>query len=1388
MPKTSHLSARSARLSLRGVGAAASLGRGLLTALAVVVILEVGLAVILTPHSLAQKNPSNRESALDHKADKLLQAVRKARIHDADAHKTGRPEVGKSQVESLSRTVGVRRHIDDRVTVDVAVKLTGTSDAELKRAGFSVGARVGDIATLEVDVDRLEDLASLATVDKISASVRRYPTNDRARWAAGIDNLMSQRVVPQTGQGVIVAIIDTGIDFRHRDFTVPGSSGRETRIKALLDMTLYGAQVPDPGWNYVLPGQSAPIGHLYSEGEINNALQLPKPADQSLDAVKQRDKNGHGTHVAGTAAGNGLSSSTVGLYNGMAHEADLIIVKASRDNDGGGSFLTTDIINAMQFVQQKAAELNKPFVINLSLGSQVGPHDGTSPDERAIDNLVSPGPGRAVCVAAGNEGESNIHARATVPAGGNLTLDFNVDGAAEIVDLYQAQADRFSVTVTSPDGVILGPLAYDPNGFSFPNGQAANQYLSLFNSNDNKGDSDPTNDQPDIVLLFNPVAPTGVWKIKLQDADSNPNQDFDAWTEGDNVYFSTNVDNISHLIASPGTARGAITAGAFVTRSATFVLGYPAPFTSPGPTADGRQKPDISAAGYYLYSARSTDVLDPNFGIIGTAGDAPVDSTHYTGLAGTSMATPVTTGSVALMMQSDLTLSSEQIKVAIQNSATPGYAPGWDRQFGFGKLNIAAAIELGGGPTYTISGHISGTTNAILTLSGSQSGFAGIDSQGNYQFRNLRAGGTYTVTPSTQNPNPHSWTPFSWTFTNLRENKTADFTVASLTHTISGRITDAQGNGLAGIRVGSFFNPPVFTDANGYYVMAGLTQGSTQRIRPESQDYQFEPVEYSILQLNQDHTINFTARRFLKITGRVTDENGVGLPDAYVSVMSPSTSAWAYTNSTGDYQIERLQSGLDYAVLTEGFNRSFTPESVVFQNLSANQIVNFMRRPGLGSYNVGGRIFASTGVSLTGVKVNLSGDGSGATLTNSNGLYRFVLEPGRNYTITPSSPVTTFAPLAVSLTNLVGNQTVDFVSQPASSQSQIRFASEVFSATEGGSANVVTVIRLGSNDTVATVNYATSDNAGLNNCNVVNNIASSRCDYVTSVGRLTFAPGEVSKTISIPIVHDAFLEGFESFNVRLSGAVGATLSNINSAFVSITDTWNSGRLNPIGDTAFFVLQHYIDFLGREPDPPGFTGWQNVINNCGPGDMTCDRIHVSRNFYQSPEFQQRGYFIYRFYPVSLGRKPDYAEFVPDLAQVSGFLDDAQLEAAKVAFVNDFMARSAFANTYNSLNNTQYVDTLIATAGVTLANRQTLIDALSSGTKTRAQVLREIVESSEVSQKYFNQAFVVMQYFGYLRRDPDAFYLDWIQVLNTTGDSRGMINGFVNSLEYRFRFGP
>lgn len=264
-------------------------------------------------------------------------------------------------------------------------------------------------------------------------------------------------------------------------------------------------------------------------------------------------------------------------------------------------------------------------------------------------------------------------------------------------------------------------------------------------------------------------------------------------------------------------------------------------------------------------------------------------------------------------------------------------------------------------------------------------------------------------------------------------------------------------------------------------------------------------------------------------------------------------------------------------------------------------------------------------------------------------------------------------------------------------------------------------------------------------------------------------------------VHDYFF----TTDQQEGGNLGYTYDGI-ACYVH--NAQSDGGPNPIDDPAFFVRQHYYDFLNREPDPGGFNAWLGILNGCPAGNTSCDRVEVSSAFFRSPEFLDRGYFILRFYEVALGRHPFYAEFTPDLARTTGFLTPEQLEANKAAFVVDFTARQEFRSRYDQLGNTAYVDTLLATAGVTLANRNAWIVALDTGQKSRAQVLREIAESPEVGTKFFNKAFVVMQYFGYLRRDPDIHYLEWIQTLDSTGDYRTMINGFVNSLEYRQRFAP
>jgi IgA Peptidase M64/Calx-beta domain/Domain of unknown function (DUF4214) len=357
----------------------------------------------------------------------------------------------------------------------------------------------------------------------------------------------------------------------------------------------------------------------------------------------------------------------------------------------------------------------------------------------------------------------------------------------------------------------------------------------------------------------------------------------------------------------------------------------------------------------------------------------------------------------------------------------------------------------------------------------------------------------------------------------------------------------------------------------------------------------------------------------------------------------------------------------------------------------------------------------------------------------------------------------------------------------------VQLSASSYSINESGGSLQVVVSRT---DTAqaATVDFATNDNAELVDCTQLTGFSTARCDYAATLGTLRFAVGEASKSIFIPIVDDSYAEGSENFTVALSHASGATLGTPSSATVTITDNETANGPNPIDAVDFFIRQQYIDFLGREPDPAGLQGWRNVLNNCGTTvQPPCDRIEVSAGFFRSEEFQSRGYFIYRFYSA-VGKIPVSNEFIPDFARVSGFLSAEQLEANKVAFINEFMTRLDFQNKYAStLNNpTAFVDALLQTVNLPgHPGRASWISMLNANnnSQTRAQVVRELVESSEVYNKYYNEAFVIMQYFGYLRRTADASYLNWIQTMNqSNGDYRIMINGFLNSAEYRKRFGP
>jgi hypothetical protein len=389
------------------------------------------------------------------------------------------------------------------------------------------------------------------------------------------------------------------------------------------------------------------------------------------------------------------------------------------------------------------------------------------------------------------------------------------------------------------------------------------------------------------------------------------------------------------------------------------------------------------------------------------------------------------------------------------------------------------------------------------------------------------------------------------------------------------------------------------------------------------------------------------------------------------------------------------------------------------------------------------------------------------------------------------------------------------VADPPTSPATILFDSS--SAAIGESAGILSlnVIRTGDASSTASVEYMTADLAAIADCDEANSeVASSRCDYVTATGRVTFATGETLKTIFISVIDDSYPEKSEQFIVTLNNALGANLGSRSVATITIADSDSGQAGNPIHEAEFFVREHYLDFLGRQPDASGLAFWTNQISACGSNQACLEdkRIHVSAAFFLSIEFQETGYLVYRSHKAAYGNLPGapvpvrLSDFTFDSQQISqglavGIGDwQTQLENNKQAFFAEFVKRSRFTSLYpETMTPAQFVEALNRNAGDVLAQTEhdKLVSELTSGGKNRAQVLRAISEDADLSRQELNKAFVLMQYFGYLRRDPNVgpdldfsgynFWLAKLNEFNGNYVSAEMVKSFIVAGEYQHRFG-
>jgi minor extracellular serine protease Vpr len=544
----------------------------------------------------------------------------------------------------------------------------------LRSLGAHVGTEVGALRTVRLPVSAIDRLIALGGLERAQLAQKLEPLLDTSVPETGANTLWGGSPPNYTGlsgRGVIVGIVDTGIDFRHQDFkTATG----QTRILYLWDQIFTSA--PPAGFNY---------GTEWTAAQINAGSPTVVDAD------------GHGTFLAGIAAGNGRATGNgrpAYQYVGVAPEADLVVVKST--------LLDTDVADGVNYIFQKAAALGRDAVVCIAVGTQAGAHDGTYPLEQTLNGLARSG--RIICAAVGNFGHSKIHGAATSSPSVIGTVTFQIPsytpaalGTSEYIVLegWYNRNSTMTVTLRAPAGTTAGPVA---NGGSL-NLDSAEGYIRLQNGV-------TTNLRGDKRIFINVQRGTGThyvaqgsWQVQISSQTSSSAADFWIVDYALNGAVPTVETGMSYqkTVASPANADSVIAVGAYCTKptwiaqnGSTYgfsgaVLGTIAAWSGLGPRRDAVQVPYVCAPGQGVGAARSANAVVSPTRIL-------PDGVHCINY-GTSAAAAHATGAVALLLQQEPRMSVGRVKSRLRflarSDSHTGAVP--NATWGYGKLHLSAS-------------------------------------------------------------------------------------------------------------------------------------------------------------------------------------------------------------------------------------------------------------------------------------------------------------------------------------------------------------------------------------------------------------------------------------------------------------------------------------------------------------------------------------------------------------------------------------------------------------------------------------------------------------------------------------------------------------------------